>query len=262
MLRSCAGAVAAVLAVAWVAAHPAEAAEKSPGAKRPPIVDPLADQLLRAMSDYLAAARDLSFRTRIDYDHVLPTGQKVELGAIQDVAVRRPNRAYVEYEGDAGTNRLWYDGREITVLDGEENVYAVAPMPGKLDAAIDRLLETYGFSAPLSDFLYSSPYDVLRKRVQFGLYLGETQVDGVRCHHLAFVDKEIDWQIWITDGTELVPRKLVISYTQRPGQPRFAAIFSDWKLDARLADARFEPMIPPGAARIDFVAAAKKAGER
>lgn len=256
VFRSCV--VAAALAAAWLAAPPAARAKEPADGARPPVVDPLADRLLRAMSDFLAASRQLSYRARIEYDHVLPTGQKVELGAIQDVALRRPDRAYVEYEGDAGTNRLWYDGRQVTVLDGEENVYAVAPMPGKLDAAIDRLLERYGFTAPLSDFLYSSPYEVLRKRVQFGSYLGETQVDGVRCHHLAFVDKEIDWQIWITDGTHMVPRKLVITYTLLPGQPRFAAVFSDWELETRFADARFTPLLPPDAARIDFVEAAKK----
>lgn len=260
-LRSLARGIAAALAVVWLAALPAAAGEKKADPQRPPIVDPLADRLLRGMSDFLAGAPTLSYRARIEYEQVLPTGQKIELGAIQDVALRRPNRAYVEYEGDAGTNRLWYDGREVTVLDGEENVYAVASMPGKVDAAIDRLLERYGFSAPLSDFLYSSPYDVLRKRVQFGSYLGETQVDGVRCHHLAFVDKEIDWQLWIADGTQLVPCKLVITYTQHPGQPRFAAIFSDWDLGGRLADGRFEPMLPPGAARIDFVEVARKVEE-
>jgi len=254
--------LAIALAGAALAVLPAQGAETKAAATRPPIVDPRADQLLRAMSGFLAGARQFSFHASIEYDHVLPTGQKIELGAIQDVAVRRPDRVYVEYEGDAGTNRLWYDGRQITVLDGEEDVYAVAPMPGKIDQAVDRLIDHYGFSAPLSDFLYSDPYRVLHERAQFGLYLGETSVGGVRCHHLAFVDKAIDWQIWIQDGTQLVPCKVVITYSLLPGEPRFAATFSDWELDARLADARFQPMLPPDAARIDFVAAMKKAEEK
>ncbi|MEB2346558.1 MAG: DUF2092 domain-containing protein [Deltaproteobacteria bacterium] len=260
--RAGACAVAFALAVAALAAPPAIGAEEEADPSRPPIVDPRADRLLRAMGDVLAAASQFSFRARIEYDQVLPSGQKVELGALQDVAVRRPDRVYVEYEGDAGANRLWYDGRQITVLDGEENLYAAAPMPGKIDQAIDRLIGQYGFSAPLSDFLYSDPYRVLRARAQFGLYLGETSVEGVRCHHLAFVDKAIDWQIWIQDGTQLVPCKVVITYSRLPGEPRFAATFSDWDLGARLADVRFEPMLPPDAARIDFVAAMKKAEAR
>jgi hypothetical protein len=250
------------LAAASLTGLPVAAAEKGADAKRPPIVDPRADALLRAMGDYLASARQFSYRARIEFDDVLPTGQKIELGAIQDVAVRRPDRVYVEYEGDAGTNRLWYDGKQVTVLDGEEGVYAVAPMPGKIDQALDHLLKTYGFTAPLSDFFYSDPYEILRKRVQFGSYLGETQIEGVRCHHLAFVDKKIDWQIWIQDGTQLLPCKLVITYNLVPGEPEFEAVFSDWELDARLADALFTPLLPPGAAKIDFLEAAKKVEEK
>jgi hypothetical protein len=254
--------IVAGLAAAWLLALPAFAAEKAAESTRPPIVDPRADALLRAMSDFLAEAKQLSYRAEIEFDHVLPTGQKIELGATQDVAVSRPNRVFVEYVGDAGSNRLWYDGRQITVLDGDEGLYAVAPMPGKIDQALDRLMERYGFTAPLSDFLYSNPYEVLRKRVQFGTYVGESQIDGVRCHHLAFVDKEIDWQIWIQDGTQLVPCKIAITYTLLPGQPQFEAVFSGWELDTRLADALFAPMLPPGAARIEFAEAARKVEEK
>lgn len=247
-------------AVAGLAALPAAAADKKGDPARPPIIDARADGLLRAMGEYLAEAKQLSFQARIEYETVLPTGQKIEYGAIQDVALRRPDRVYVEYQGDEGTNRLWYDGKQVTVLDGDEGVYAVAPMPGKIDAAMTRLIEQYGFSAPLSDFLYADPYEVLRNRAKFGVYVGETDVAGVRCHHLAFVDENLDWQVWIQDGTEIVPCKVVITYTQLPGQPRFAATFSDWEFDARLADELFRPLLPPEAAKVDFLEAAKEAG--
>ncbi len=90
---------------------------------RPPIVDPRADALLRAMGDYLAEATQFSFRADINYDEVLPTGQKVQFAAIEDVAVQRPGRAYVEYRGDLGEKKLWYDGKQITILDSAEKVY-------------------------------------------------------------------------------------------------------------------------------------------
>jgi hypothetical protein len=252
----------ATLAAASLAVLPAAAAEKAADAKRPPIVDPRADALLRAMSDYLAQARQFSYQAEIEFDRVLPSGQKIELGATQDAAVRRPDRAYVEYDGDAGSNRLWYDGRQVTVLDGVENLYAVAPMPGRVDGAIERLEQRYGLVAPLSDLLHSNPYEILRQHTQFGSYVGQTRINGARCHHLAFVDKEIDWEIWIQDGTELVPCKVSIHYPLLPGQPSFEAVFTDWDLEARLADALFVPMLPPGAARIDFAGALGKVEEK
>lgn len=256
-------AVAIALAAAGLASHPAAAQEgKGKDAKQAPVVDPRAEALLRAMGEQLASARQFSYRAAIEFDDVLPTGQKIQYAAVQDVALRRPDRAYVEYEGDLGSNRVWYDGEKITILDGGGNHYAAAAMPGKLDAALDRLLETYGFSPPLSDFLYADPYRVLRDRIQFGIYVGQSNVDGVRCHHLAFVDKTIDWQIWIEDGTQVVPRKLVISYPAVPGSPEFEAVLSHWDFESRLSDFLFDPMIPDGALEIDFVSMAADAKER
>jgi len=260
-----AGAAAAGLALGLVLTVPILAFAKdakSAGAERQPIVDPRADQLLGAMSTYLAEEKQFTVRADIDFDDVLPTGQKIQYSAIEDIAVRRPNRVYVEYQGDLGDNRFWYDGKRITVLDGDENVYASTAMPGKIDAALDRVLEQHGFSPPLADLLYSNPYKVLRPRVQFGLYLGLHMVDGVRCHHLAFVDKAIDWQIWIEDGTRIVPRKLVITYTSVSGSPQFAARLSEWDFGTRLADALFVPMIPPDAIQLGFVDVARRAEKK
>ena len=57
--------------------------------------------------DYLKAAQQLSFHADITFDDLLPTGQKIQLAADYDVAVRRPDRVYTEYWGDAGARRFW-----------------------------------------------------------------------------------------------------------------------------------------------------------
>jgi hypothetical protein len=244
-------AAVAVLAVATLLPLRVIAGEKV--SERKPVVDPRAEQILRSMSEYLEAEKQFTVRADIDFDDVLPTGQKVQYSAVENITLRRPNRVYVEYEGDLGAKRLWYDGKRLTVLDGDENVYAAAAMPDKIDAALDRLLGKHGFSPPLSDLLYSEPYDVLHPRIQFGLYLGLHMVDGVRCHHLAFVDKNIDWQIWIEDGAQIVPRKVVITYTSVSGSPQFEARLSDWDFGTRPADVLFTPMLPRDAVQLEFV---------
>jgi hypothetical protein len=87
--------------------------------------------------------------------------------------------------------------------------------------------------------------------------VGSSVVDGTRCHHLAFTEKTIDWEVWIEDGTQWVPRKLVITYKTLPGAPQFEAVLSDWDLVTQTPDALFTPALPPGAARIEFRAAAE-----
>jgi hypothetical protein len=66
----------------------------------------------------------------------------------------------------------------------------------------------------------------------------------VPCNHLAFVDKNVDWQIWIEDGQRKVPRKIVLTYKKIPGSPQFIAILKDWIFDQPFSHFLFKPDIP------------------
>ena len=137
------------------------------------------------------------------------------------------------------------------------DVYASEPAKPTIDATLEHLIKVLGFTPPLSDLMTSDPYATLRKNVLFGFDVGATQVDGVRCHHLAFVERDIDWQIWIEDGTQWVPRKIVITYKTVPGAPQFTAVLSDWDLATRPPDALFVAQLPAGAEPISFLTTAK-----
>lgn len=242
---------------AALAAGPA-AAQQTTGAPQPTAVGERSDRLLQEMGSYLATAGQLTFHADISFEHVLPSGQKLTFAAAQDVALLRPDRLFAEYQDDLGAKRLWYDGASVTLLDAETNSYASAPVPGTLDEALDATVQTLGFSPPLADFLYADPYQTLREKVQFGFYVGVGDVDGTPTHHLAFVEKDVDWQIWIEDGVQWVPRKLVITYKALPSQPQFTAVLSDWDFAPRLAEPPFSPELPPDARQIAF---AKLAGD-
>ena len=56
-------------------------------------IEPRVDELLRDVSDYIAAAESFSFHAEITYDDVLFSGQKIEYGGTLEVAVRRPDRS-------------------------------------------------------------------------------------------------------------------------------------------------------------------------
>lgn len=216
-----------------------------------------ADRLLKDMSDYLKAAKEFSFRAAIIYDDLLPSGQKILLGAAHEVAVRRPDRLYSNYRGEAGAKRLWYDGKNVTLLDAASNTYGNEKVPSTIDAALDFLIAQLGFTPPLSDLLYGDPYAVLRRNSVFGFRVGFTEIQGARCHHLAFVEDKVDWQIWIDDGKVRVPRRIAITYKTVPGAPQFIADLSDWDFTTRLPDSLFIPELPRGAAKIDFLKAAE-----
>jgi hypothetical protein len=224
-----------------------------------PAVAEQADRLLRQMAEYVGSAQQFTFHADITFDHVLPSGQKLQFSAAEDVALHRPGGLYVEWTGDLGDRQFWYDGKSVTLYDPSTPFYASEAAPAELDGMLEKLLPQLHFSPPLVDLLYSNPYQQLRGNIQFGFDLGMNQVNGRSCRTLAFVEKDIDWQIWIDDGPQLIPCKLVITYRSLPSQPQFSAVFKDWDFDPRIAAPVFTPQLPPGTQKIAFqtVATAK-----
>ena len=189
---------------------------------------------------------------------MLAEEQKIQYGGVAKVTVRRPDRLHVEYAGDELPRRIVFDGESFFVLHRDANVYATAAVPADLDAAMDSVFERFGYSVPIADLVYSDPYAVLTESVSSGTLVGRHAVAGTPCHHLAFIQESIDWQIWVEDGPAPLPRKLVITYKDEPGSPQYSATLSDWNFEPRVADAYFEFVPPEGADHIEFLAAAEE----
>jgi hypothetical protein len=203
------------------------------------------------MSEFLAKQPRFALEAEESFDEV-PDGQpKIELTNLRRIAVERPNHVAADATGDTLNRAAWYDGKAVTVLDKENNVFATLEAPATIDAMLDMLEEKYGVSLPLTDILYSDPYAVLTEAVTYGRYLGLHQAAGVPCHHLVFSQATIEWQIWIDAGDQPLPRKLVINYVQEPGEPQYTATLRRWSLDPKLPDDLFTFEAPEGAQKVD-----------
>jgi hypothetical protein len=227
-------------------------AQQAPASTATPAVSEEADRLLKEASAYIGSANEFTFHADVTFDHVLPSGQKLQYEAAEDVALQRPGGLYVEWSGDLGDRRFWYDGKSLTLYDPSTPFYATETAPPDIDAMLEKVITQLGFSPPLADLFYRDPYHVARGNIQFGLYLGTTTINGRSCYDLAFVEKDIDWQIWIDTGPQLTPCKLVITYKTQPSQPQFSAVFSDWNFDPRIAEPVFTPYLPPGTEKVPF----------
>lgn len=229
--------------------HPALCADS----QTVPNVEPKADEILRQMGEYLGSVEQFTFHAEGSIDQVLDTGQKLMYTASIDAAVRRPDGFQVDVNSDLAQLRFWYDGKNFTLFGKNANFYAVAEAPPEINAALEDIGTRFGATPPLSDFALSDPYAGLIGNVQSGYYVGLHEVHGVKCHHLAFTQEDIDWQIWIEDGRMLVPRMLVITYKQVEGSPQYVAVLSNWNLSPRLPDSLFTFSVPEGAEQIEFL---------
>ncbi len=215
--------------------------------------------VLKQSADYVSKAKRFRLRAELSFDVVQADGEKIQFGAMRTLTVRRPDRAYVEGRRRAGDRKdLYIDGQTVTLYDPDQRAFAAAKIPGTLDTVLDYLIDEVGVPAPLADFLYSDLYAVLEERIESGMYLGTSILEGVRCHHLAFRGTDLDWQIWTEDGDRPLPHRIVLTYKTYEGSPQFRARLLEWDLAPEVPDSLFVFTPPPGAQQVPFVAKTKR----
>jgi hypothetical protein len=216
-------------------------------------IDPFVDALVKQVSDYLSTAKSFSVRSNATFEEVLPTGQKIQISRTADVLVRRPDRLQAEIESDQGITRFYYDGKIMSRFDLDKNVYASIDVPDNLEAALDDAMERFQIDAPLADLIAGNIHENFIAKTESGSYVGLHYLDGNKYHHLALSNKNVDFQVWITDDTAPLIRKIVITYRHLDGAPQFTAILSDWNFNPRTPDMVFEFFPPIDADKIEYL---------
>jgi len=214
---------------------------------------PSSREILRQMSETLKAAQRIHFHAEISFDELAAPGLLLQLAGATDVELRRPDGFRIDYRDDISAKTVWYDGKTLSLLDRGHGLYASAAAPPTVDEAIDQFERNYGLTLPLADLLAGDPYERMLARAVRGTYAGLHDVEGVPCHHLAFAQDDLDWEIWIEKGEVPVPRKLLFRYTQEPGSPQYTAVLMDWNLAAKLSPATFTPEVPDAAVAVEFL---------
>jgi hypothetical protein len=216
-------------------------------------VDARADQLLRQMSDYLAGLKQFSVQTENSLEVLLRSGEKIQYDTPAELIMQRPDKLKAERTGDIVNQEFYYDGKTLSLYQKDSNYFASVEAPDTIDATIDFARDYLGVYAPGSDLIYANPYAILTESAVSGSYVGESVVDGTRCHHLAFRNDEVDWQIWIAAGDKPLPRKFVVTSKWMTGAPQFTLVTRNWNLSPKITDKTFSFVPPKEAKQIDFV---------
>ncbi len=216
-------------------------------------LDPFVEQLVKVTSDYLASADAFRVKAEVTYEEVLNSGKKLQMSRLVDVMVRRPNRVRVEVLDDKGNRRIYYDGKTLSMHHLDQNVYTTVDAPETIDEMIDSLRAEYGIAVPLADLLVSDIYKNFRDNAESGIYAGLHYHQGVKHHHLLLSNQNVDYQVWIEDSARPVPKKIVITYVNEPGQPQITAVLTGWDFAPRLPDLVFDFAPPTDADEIEFL---------
>jgi hypothetical protein len=221
-------------------------------AQEPTNISPRAESVMRSACDYLAHTHAFSLNAEIWREHVNEAGQKIQFSRTLTMDVKRPDGLRLEISSPNAARGFWYDGKTLAVLDRKHNFYSTAAVPATLDKTLDAARDQFGMDLPLIDLAVSDPYQNAMARVSGGRYFGISPVLGVPCHHLAFTQTNVDWQVWIEDGPQPLIRKFVITQKNESGAPEFTALITHWNLTDRIADSDFVFEPPRGASKIEM----------
>jgi hypothetical protein len=188
-----------------------------------------AKKLLKAMTDYLAAQKALSFAYDANLQVVTNTDQKLGLASSGTVILSRPDKVHTTRTGGFVDTEALFDGKTLTLLGKNLNKYTQVEIPGTVDHLIDELKDKYGLPLPAADLLMTNAYDELMQGVYDSKDLGSGVINGTECDSLAFRKDDVDFQIWVAQGAQPYPCRVVITSSQVMGTPEYSVQIRDWK---------------------------------
>jgi hypothetical protein len=211
-----------------------------------------AKSLFKAMSDYMAAQNTISLSYDTNLEMVTKDKQKLALASSGMITLNRPDKIRATRQGGFADIEMVFDGKTLTLLKKNGNLYGQVDVPGTIDHLIDELRSKHNRPVPGADLLMSNIYNHLMSDVIDVKDLGSGVIGGIECDHLAFRTKEVDWQIWIAQGARPYPCRYVITSKLVPGAPQYSVQVREFKAGNEVASDDFSFKNPTNAKKVDL----------
>ncbi len=273
MKRSRYSATAVGLILSLAIAQGAAAQDPAPRGTAMPrsaLSDPIANEgviedgavdALKEMSNFLTTANSMQIVSSGSLDVVTNNGQRIQLDGTTTYKVRKPAGFVIDYVSDVKSRRFIYDGKDFTVYSPKLGYYSTVKAPATNREVLKTIYDKFGIALPLEDLFRwgdGSNNDRL-KALRSAYNVGPATIDGVETDHYAFREDDVDWEVWIQQGEQPFPRKLVIVDRNDPAKPTFIARLQ-WQLNPAFSDADFT-FVPDANAKRIQMATYKGSGE-
>jgi hypothetical protein len=227
---------------------PAAAADKAE-------INPKAIAALKEMGAHLRTLKSFTIVADTTVDEVLTTGQKIQFPGTLTYRVLMPNRLKAELRNELKHRDFFFDGKSFTQFAPRLKYYASVPAPGTIAELLQAADAKLGVQIPLADlFLWGTDRSGIED-ITAAAYVGPGRIGGVDCDHYAFRQTGVDWQVWIAQGKRPLPCRLIVTTTEEPSQPQYAATLK-WDTTTAVPASTFTFTPPAGAKRIDIAAQA------
>ena len=231
-------------------------------APAPPTIAPPATtdakKILHDMATQLAQAPGFSVTIHSDYEALQADGQRINFAEKRAVQLQRPDHLRIDsLRSDGDPGMILFDGQHITVFKPVQNAYITREKRGSVDDVVIHLVRDLQMTVPLARLLLTTLPQELDHLLSAIAYVEQDVLLDVPTDHLAARAHDVDVQLWVTQGAQRLPRRIVITYKQLPGQPQFRADLDDWNLAPRFAADAFVWTAPASAEKLPALQAAR-----
>jgi len=210
--------------------------------------DSIAVRLLNKMTAVIGEMPALSvdLETAIDKQNDLFENERF-LGQHQ-LQFSGPDKMTIHSRGDNGNKAFWYNGNFLTYYSYDENNYVTLEAPETTIDMIDSMNTKFGIKFPGADIFFPTLTEDILNTFDHLKYLGKKTVDGQECFHLMASNKDMTFQIWISNNAMYLPKKYLFLDKKNHYQ-QFEGTFSNWVFNPFIPDTVFE-FTPPKNARL------------
>lgn len=196
------------------ATMPAQAQQPTTAA---PALEPAAAAALNRMGYSLRQLKQFEVTSESRLERSFESGPTLEFRQDTRFLVQMPDRMLVDIQTDRAHRKVLYDGKQLTVLGMTAARYVTVPMEGGISEVLTRAYTNLGLDFPLQDlFRWGSPSAVV-ETPSAGFRVGDSMVRGQKVGHYAFRMPDVDFQIWMTEGDQPLPLRMVITGRDTPG---------------------------------------------
>jgi hypothetical protein len=215
--------------------------------KKNNVVDPDVLSRVEDMGKYLRGLKKFEVSAKSTFDIVLEEDQKSEFEAKVKYKVKRPDKLFAEIKSDRKNRQYYYNGKMFTIYSPKEKFYGELEFKGTVGELIKKLND-FGIEVPLSDLFAWGTEEAKAKKVTTAIPLDK--------NHYAIRQEKIDWQVWLKEGKNPLPEKVLYEVNDDKARPKMSSTMN-WEINPGFGDSIFEFMPPKGSQKIKLNPARK-----
>ena len=210
------------------------------------------DILLERMAAALENARTIQGDTDIT---IRSSGALKPSEASIKLALERPKKMAVHY-GGALEGAVVADGEQVLTYIPALRKYMQEPQESDPNGLLEGPGRVPAFRLPIAFvnvLLGQNVRSELLEGVTSKKYVGLVELDGASAHHLAFEQRTMKWELWISAGATPVPLKCSVEITSGSAENSITIDirFRDWRLNEAVPADAFAFKPPSDAEKVD-----------